>query len=370
MRPIRRVLMTADTVGGVWTYALELCAGLARHGVEVTLFTQGRLPDEDQQVAVSRLGNIELVHTAYKTEWMQDSAADQALSGLELQRLVEERDPDIIHLNSYWHAGLAFSVPVIVAAHSCVLTWWQTCRNTPLPEEWAPYASWVARAVDRADLLVAPTTAFLESFQAIHGHARNARAIHNGRTTDLFKPGVKRRIVLAAGRAWDEAKNIGLLSKIASDVDTPIVLAGELVGPDGAIFEAGGIAALGHTSQVETARWMAEAAIFASPARYEPFGLSTLEAALSGCALILSDIPSYRELWDGVATFVRPDDAQGMKRAIRMLTEMPQLAASDGRKARERALQYSTPAMADAYYAAYRELTLGLLEQPAGGVAA
>ncbi len=31
------------------------------------------------------------------------------------------------------------------------------------------------------------------------------------------------------------------------------------------------------------------------PARYEPFGLSVLEAALSGCALVLGDIPSLRE---------------------------------------------------------------------------
>ena len=40
----RRILMTADTIGGVWSYALELAQGLARHGVEVALATMGRVP--------------------------------------------------------------------------------------------------------------------------------------------------------------------------------------------------------------------------------------------------------------------------------------------------------------------------------------
>ena len=34
-----RVLMTADTVGGVWTYALELAGALAPLGVDITLAT-------------------------------------------------------------------------------------------------------------------------------------------------------------------------------------------------------------------------------------------------------------------------------------------------------------------------------------------
>ena len=54
--------------------------------------------------------------------------------------------------------------------------------------------------------------------------------------------------------------------------------------------------------------WMARAAIYALPARYEPFGLTALEAGLSGCALVLGDIPSLREVWGETACFVPPDD--------------------------------------------------------------
>ena len=41
----RRVLMTADAVGGVWTYALELAAGLDRAGVAVVFAVMGPPPD-------------------------------------------------------------------------------------------------------------------------------------------------------------------------------------------------------------------------------------------------------------------------------------------------------------------------------------
>ena len=67
----------------------------------------------------------------------------------------------------------------------------------------------------------------------------------------------------------------------------------------------------GRLTPPQMARVVSRApSIYALPARYEPFGLSVLEAALSGCALVLGDIPSLREIWDGAALFVDPDDAR------------------------------------------------------------
>ena len=42
------VLVTADTVGGVWIYTRELVAGLARSGVRVTLVSFGGIPKPAQ----------------------------------------------------------------------------------------------------------------------------------------------------------------------------------------------------------------------------------------------------------------------------------------------------------------------------------
>lgn len=355
---MRHVLMTADTCGGVWTYTMELCAALARHGVQVTLMSTDRLPGEDQIAEVRRIGNIDLRPTTWRTKPMNGSWGDLERPEEDFADLAEAVQPDVIHLNAYWHARRDLPAPVIVAAHSCAATWWKACCKTPLPDAWRPYLDGVQHAVAKADMLVAPTAAFLADFETAHGQAGESIVIRNGRSPGQFKPGVKRRIVFAAGRLCDEAKNIALLGRVADTIDTPIVVAGDVTGPDGTECKAGGLATLGRLTAAETRRWMAEAAIFASPAHYEPFGLSVLEAALSGCALILSDIPTHRELWDGVATFVVPDDAAGLRRAIRMLTDMPELAASDGRNARERATAYSADAMGEAYMRLYRTFAL------------
>ena len=63
-------------------------------------------------------------------------------------------------------------------------------------------------------------------------------------------------------------------------------------------------------------RWLAARPVFVSAALYEPFGLAVLEAAQAGCALVLSDIPTFRELWDGAALFVAADDAAGFAAAL------------------------------------------------------
>ena len=80
---------------------------------------------------------------------------------------------------------------------------------------------------------------------------------------------------------------------------------------------------LGFMEPRQLARAYAEAGIYALPARYEPFGLSVVEAALSGCTLVLSDIPSLREIWDEAATYISPDDATALSREINALANDP-----------------------------------------------
>jgi glycogen(starch) synthase len=101
---------------------------------------------------------------------------------------------------------------------------------------------------------------------------------------------------------------------------------------------------------------MGRAAVFALPARYEPFGLAALEAALSGCALVLGDIPSLREVWGDAALFVPPDDHEALRAALASLIAGPSLRKDLGRRARERASAYTVEAMTGSTIAAYERL--------------
>jgi glycosyltransferase involved in cell wall biosynthesis len=161
-------------------------------------------------------------------------------------------------------------------------------------------------------------------------------------------------MVLAAGRIWDEAKNIEVLCRAVDGTEISLAVAGETISPDARRPRLDAAHFLGRLDPAALAQRMAESAIFAAPARYEPFGLAVLEAALSGCALVLSDIPSFRELWDGAATFVPPDDVAGWRRALQLLTNNPAMAVADAEKARARASRYTAGRMTERYLEAYQ----------------
>jgi glycosyltransferase involved in cell wall biosynthesis len=156
--------------------------------------------------------------------------------------------------------------------------------------------------------------------------------------------------VLAAGRVWDEGKNLELLAGLALELDQRLRIAGAL----GAGHEPDGSCLLGPITAGALAQLRRRAAVFAAPARYEPFGLSILEAATDGCALVLGDIPSLRELWEGAAEFVAPDDRRAWATTLQGLLERPRVAAELGARARVRGARYTADAMATRYLGLYR----------------
>jgi hypothetical protein len=64
--------MTADTVGGVFTHAVELAAGLGGKGVEVALATFGRRMSADQRRRVRDSGAQLVLESPLALEWMPE----------------------------------------------------------------------------------------------------------------------------------------------------------------------------------------------------------------------------------------------------------------------------------------------------------
>lgn len=95
------------------------------------------------------------------------------------------------------------------------------------------------------------------------------------------------------------------------------------------------------------AAWYSVASIYALPARYEPFGLTALEAALSGCALALGGIPSLRETWGSAARYVSPDKPAQLRDTLNGLIANPQELAVLGSLARARAAHSNAHSSAD-----------------------
>jgi glycosyltransferase involved in cell wall biosynthesis len=165
--------------------------------------------------------------------------------------------------------------------------------------------------------------------------------------------------VLSVGRLWDEAKNAQALADVAPQLTWPVRMAGDMRAPDGTERPLRNVQALGRCDAATLAWHYARAAIFAAPARYEPFGLSALEAALSGCALVLGDIPSQREIWEDTAVYVAPDDRDALREAINALIREPIRRKRLASRALARAREFTVERMARGYLNHYRTL-LGL----------
>jgi len=357
-----RVLMTADAVGGGWNLSLDLAAGLRAHRIDVVLAVLGPPPTAGQRKEAVRRG-IHLEAAPFSLEWMSQPRKDVEASGKWLMGLEDDLGCDLVHLNGYSYARFPFRMPKLVVGHSCVLSWWRAVRGDQPPAGWHPYQRQVTAGLAAASHVVTPSAWMASELRRIYATPTEISVIHNGLSSRRFVPGPKRAFVLASGRLGDEAKNLRALSRVSGAVPWPVIIAGPLsMGhQDGAARQQatanyGGVQLLGAVNRADLARLYAAAPIYAHPARYEPFGLSVLEAALSGCALVLGDIPSLRELWNGAALFVDPSDDAALARALTGLANRPHERSFLAQEARRRARTYSRDRMVGAYARLYARM--------------
>jgi glycosyltransferase involved in cell wall biosynthesis len=351
----KKVLMTTDAVGGVWTYSTGLASALASAGMEVHLVTLGPPPRQEKREML-RNPRVRLIESNLALEWQDAGGDDLPNARRFLEDLEDAIQPDIIHLNGFREANFDWRAPVVVVAHSCVNSWGLACNDTGFLSEpkWRHYTRAVAAGLDRAQAWVSPSRAFHDVICSVYRPSSPGTVIWNGIPRARSSSSSKRRFILAAGRTWDTAKNVSALARASQGLDWPVFVAGPR--SDSPANDPAELTLIGDLSHSALRARMQRAAIFVSPARYEPFGLSVLEAASAGCALVLSDISTFRELWSGAALLVDPTDDRALHRAIAGLCSDDRERARLQFAARERAQNYSLARTADAYRALYQRL--------------
>jgi len=317
------VLVTADTVGGVWTYTRELVCGLLRRGHEVTLVSFGQFPTAAQSFWIDHK-NLTYYPTAFPLEWMQHAEEGIIESARYLMRIIYERQPDLLHFNQFCYGALECGIPKIVVAHSDVRSWWNEVHESPpTPSPWLDwYTGLVSRGLKCADAVVAPSQWMLDAICEHYGPPDHGEVIYNGRNASLFRASQdKTDSVLSVGRVWDKAKQITLLLERSHSI--PVRIAGPAKHPESlASLEIECQANLkfcGEQNEAQLCALYSDSAAYAATSRYEPFGLAPVEAALSRCALIANDIPVFHELWGDSAFYFKRNDPDGLATAIYIL---------------------------------------------------
>jgi glycosyltransferase involved in cell wall biosynthesis len=159
------------------------------------------------------------------------------------------------------------------------------------------------------------------------------------------------------GRLWDSGKNVSLLLRDEMPGSVRIVgcdrhpelqnhaFVAETIRPNVSLDP--------EQDDRQIAQTLARAGIYAATSQYEPFGLAPVEAALSRCAIVASDIPSFRELWEGAAIFFRNNDPESLSQALEALQRDRGFRLNQGNVAFRHARQHFT---ADRMVAGYKKL--------------
>ncbi len=357
-----RLMLVTDTVGGVWTYSLDLARALRKLGVEPILAVMGPSPSRDQR---QEAREYRVIDTGLPLDWTADSPGAIRAAASQLARLATAEGVDLVQTNSAaFLADCDFDQPVVVVQHSCLATWWATVKSSPLPRDFGWRRDLIDCGLHRAAAVVAPSAAFAALTMRCYSLCRPVQSVHNGRTASTRPTREAQDFVFTAGRLWDEGKNVRTLDAAAARLAVPFEAAGPLSGPNDATLEFDHLLTQGRLESSAVAERLAKRPIFASAALYEPFGLSVLEAAQAGCALVLSDIGTFRELWDGCALFVDANDDAGFARAIQQLLDDPERRAKMAESARRRSLRYTPDSTAARMLQLYEQLLPRRVPEP------
>jgi glycosyltransferase involved in cell wall biosynthesis len=338
----KRLLLVTDAVGGVWTYSIELALALRPLGIESIIAVIGPSPSRKQR---EEAADFKLVDTGLPLEWLDTSPAAIRRAGEIIAAQADRENANLVQTSSAaLLAQTDFAQPCIAVQHSCVASWWAAVKQSPLPPDFEWRRELIGQGLRSAAAVVAPSVAFAAETARIYDV--HAVAVHNGRSPHSSRAIPQGDFVFTAGRLWDEGKNVATLDAAAAKLSFPFQAAGATNGPNGALIDLKWIEPLGQLSQTRLRGALTACPIYASAALYEPFGLSVLEAAQAGCALVLSDIATHREIWGDAANFVAARDDAAFATAIEQLIGNPGDRQRLGQLAKARSALYTPERMA------------------------
>jgi len=326
---------------------------IAAQGIAVTLAYVPAGADPFDAYAVPRPDNVELAAVSYRLPWPLQRVHSNSIFGARLARRLRAAGAAAFlarHLKIARLLDERFArTPLVYEAH-------EVFADTVAPARRAGMLALEARVVERASALVANSAATARRLRELYRIAAPLEVIPNG----VDYPEV------APAKDWSRAQDgviyagsffgwKGVEDLVAAAARLPGFRVRILGGDDAGIArlrarvaERG--ARVDFAGRVPHAQVMAElarACIAVLPNRADPDSAFTspiklFEYMAAGCALVVSDLPSLREVLDpDEAAWVAPGDATALAAAIRALADDPARASRMGERVREKARRYT-----------------------------
>lgn len=346
-----RILISTSSSGSSYVFSIDLAKSLQEMGVEVFLAVTGVQLNERQK---KELKPLNYAYAEYKQHWMDDPWFDLLEAGQWLLKIKTKFKPDLVHLNSMTFGTLPWNIPVITVIHSCVLNRYKALHKNQPPRKWEKFKQMARASLRVSDAVIAPTQSMLSAAEAIYGPFKSSQVIPYGRSEYTFRSSVKKNYIFSNGKLNDDAQNLKLILEAAPKIDFPIYIA-DSQGHMNVKNLPENVFLIGPLHGKKLCDWLSSASVYVLPAKYEPFGYSFVDAALSKCALIGGNITSLREIWGNAMNYV--ENKNELVTAVNRLMENMDERYLLGQKAYETALEnYTLIKMVRKYYQLYRRL--------------
>jgi glycosyltransferase involved in cell wall biosynthesis len=371
LRMSARILYIASTVSrsGPTRQLIQLLRHLDRTRFDAEVLTLSREPDDTLRsdflaldIPVRTLGLSRL--------------SMQLRGGRALRAAVDERQPDLIHTHGI-RADLA--VPRCIEGARQMAT----IHNYPFDDYLMAYGRLVGGFMARSHVAgmrripcpVAVSETIAARLRTAHGLA--LRVIPNGIDADLFRPPAgAERLALRRALGLNPAKRILLFSGVLIPRKDPLLLVRafhEARLPDAVLVLLGGgplreacraqasASVLVLDAVPNVGEYYRAADLFLSASHSEGLPMAVLEAMASGLPVLLSDIPSHREVLEHDAAagelFETASVASCAERLRAMLAETGDALAARSSAARALVEQrFTAQRMSGAYQELYREM--------------
>jgi glycosyltransferase involved in cell wall biosynthesis len=350
------------TVGGAEILLHGLADSLAQRGHDVTLWAPWVRGQDNQVEARYRLRR-------YARPSSKRFGVRQTLPRLLLETWRQRLD--VLHCHGAYPAGYvgaAFKrltgTPLVIRPHGADI----------LPGEWIDrdprLAARMRRAVLAADAVVAQGAFLGERIRALGVPEGRLRTIPNG--VRLSEPAPRSASaglsVLAMGsltpkKGFDILLQAFRLVRQATP-EARLTIAGD--GPEGARLREqaralglkDGVRFAGVVTGDAKTVLFAEARLFVSSSRREPFANANLEAMAAGLPIVATRVGGNVEMVeDGVTgLLVEPESPTALAAGVRRVLADPRLAEIMGRAARVRVASFGWERMVDRYETLYREI--------------
>lgn len=363
-------ILGGEDAGGQNVHVAALATRLAARGHSVVVYTRRDAPTHQTPERVPMGAGVTVVHVPV--------GPDRSIPKDEMFPLMDDFGewvaadwrrggrPDVVHAH-FWMSGLAalgaarrHGVPVVQTFHALgsVKRRYQGSADTS-PE---PRVGLERAIADQADAIVATCTDEVAELAAMGARTDHVSVVPCGVDTSLFSPGSDRfalgmeahHILLSVGRLVErKGYDCGIRALPALPGAALVIVGGPEAGQLAGHAEAQRLRAVAHECGVADRVHLVGAVphdqlpqlyrcadVVLSTPWYEPFGITPVEAAACGRAVVGSAVGGLLDTVVDGATgrLVPPRDPQALAEALAPLLAEPQLARRWGQQARRRAV--------------------------------